>query len=228
MPLMPIRLNVGCGPTPTSGWINLDNSPSIILSRAPDFFLRLLSGVGFLNPDQLHLVHTARRSGIIRATATRLPFEPATVDVVYSSHMLEHLDRGRSRQFLLEAHRVIRPGGWLRIVVPDLERPVREYTSSGDADALIERLLLAMPKAYGRHAVVQRLVGFRGHRWMYDSRSLARLIESCGFCNVDIVEPGETHVPDPGELDLREREDESIYAEAQKPKSPGDASIIRV
>lgn len=74
-----------------------------------------------------------------------------------------------------------------------------------------------MPRERGRQRLIQRLVGFRGHRWMYDATSVMRLLESSGFADVGVVGPGETNIPDVGELDLREREEESIYAEARKP-----------
>lgn len=56
-----------------------------------------------------------------------LPFAAGDVDAVYSSHVLEHLDPGDGRALLDEARRVLRPGGVLRIVVPDLEGIARAY-----------------------------------------------------------------------------------------------------
>ena len=56
-----------------------------------------------------------------------LPFPDASVDAVYHSHMLEHLDDASARSFLLECHRILRPGGILRVVVPDLEGIARAY-----------------------------------------------------------------------------------------------------
>ena len=214
---MPARVNIGCGATPTQGWVNIDNSPSIALSRAPDFALRAVERLGFLRPEQLRVVHAAREFGIRRASATSLPFEEGTVGVIYSSHMLEHLDREEARRFLGEAHRVLQVGGRIRLVVPDLDHYVREYQREADADAFLENLLLSMPRERGRKRLIQHLVGFRGHRWMYDAASLERLLESCGFTDVAAVGSGETSIPDVGDLDLREREEESIYVEARKP-----------
>jgi SAM-dependent methyltransferase len=56
-----------------------------------------------------------------------LPFETGTVDACYSSHVLEHLRKDDARKFLSECARVLRPGGTLRIVVPNLEAMAREY-----------------------------------------------------------------------------------------------------
>jgi len=45
----------------------------------------------------------------------------------YSSHVLEHLPRSHASRFLGEIYRILRPGGEIRIVVPDLEGIVRRY-----------------------------------------------------------------------------------------------------
>ena len=56
-----------------------------------------------------------------------LPFGTEQVDACYASHVLEHLTRAQARALLLESFRVLRPGGIIRLVVPDLEAIVREY-----------------------------------------------------------------------------------------------------
>lgn len=56
-----------------------------------------------------------------------LPFEDGTVDAVYASHVLEHLDFEEGTRLLRECRRVLKPGGVVRIVVPDLEDLCRFY-----------------------------------------------------------------------------------------------------
>ena len=56
-----------------------------------------------------------------------LPFKKAEVDACYASHVLEHFTRNQARALLRECLRVLRPGGILRLAVPDLEGIVREY-----------------------------------------------------------------------------------------------------
>lgn len=72
----------------------------------------------------------------------QLPFPSATFDAVYSSHVVEHLTPLEAGNFLREIRRVVRPGGVVRIVVPDLEGIVRGYlrtleevVESGDEEA---------------------------------------------------------------------------------------------
>jgi len=141
-----------------------------------------------------------------------LPFASQSADAVYSSHMLEHLTRSEGTRFLVEAKRVLRVGGWLRIVVPDLRRLVERYLADGNTDSFLTDLLMAQE----RRGLKETLTGFRGHRWMYDAPSLTRLLESVGFEEVVQLSPGETRLPHIGELDLREREEDSIYFEARR------------
>ena len=60
-------------------------------------------------------------------------------------------------------------------------------------------------------------MGARNHAWMYDGKSLTKLLEKHGFREVTLLPAGQTTIPDPGELDLREREEETVYIEARKP-----------
>ena len=56
-----------------------------------------------------------------------IPFPDGTFDGVYHSHLLEHLDREDAALLSRDCLRVLRPGGVLRVAVPDLERIVRGY-----------------------------------------------------------------------------------------------------
>lgn len=56
-----------------------------------------------------------------------LPFASSSVTACYSSHVLEHMPRSAVDELLQECFRVLRSGGVLRLVVPDLETIVRAY-----------------------------------------------------------------------------------------------------
>ena len=58
-----------------------------------------------------------------------LPFQDGRFAIVYHSHVLEHLTQHDARRLLRECHRVLAPGGVLRVVVPDLEQKARLYLS---------------------------------------------------------------------------------------------------
>ncbi|WP_041470490.1 class I SAM-dependent methyltransferase [Chloroflexus aggregans] len=60
--------------------------------------------------------------------AKGIPFPDNSIDIVYHSHVLEHLDREIAEKFMHEVRRVLRPHGIQRIVVPDFEQLCRDYT----------------------------------------------------------------------------------------------------
>jgi len=213
-----LRVNVGCGQTPTEGWRNFDNSLSIRLSRIP-LLPELLLKLKLLKTSQHQFIEFIRANAIEYADAAKsLPFPGGSVDVLYSSHMLEHLDRDEAVGFLKEARRVLRSGGILRLAVPDLGKQVRDYIESKDADAFVTGTHLAQPRP---RTLAQRLrillVGTRHHQWMYDGESLSRLLREQGFDNPRAMQAGESGIEDPGGLDLRERAAESVYVEAENP-----------
>lgn len=56
-----------------------------------------------------------------------LPFDDGHFDAVYHSHVLEHLSPDAGRSLLTECWRVLKPGGVVRVVVPDLEQIASLY-----------------------------------------------------------------------------------------------------
>ena len=58
---------------------------------------------------------------------TGIPFPDNEFDAVYHSHLLEHLRKDFAPVFLRECFRVLKAGGTIRVVVPDLERITRAY-----------------------------------------------------------------------------------------------------
>lgn len=89
-----------------------------------------------------------------------IPFGDGVFDVVYHSHLLEHLPRPAAPGFLTECLRVLRPGGVLRVVVPDLEAMTRLYVQTleaglaGDQEAALRHdwLVVEMVDQLARHA----------------------------------------------------------------------------
>ncbi len=215
---MVLRLNIGCGDAPTAGWVNYDNSPAVRLAHSR-LLTRLLHAVGVIDAGNVAFIANCRRLGIHFANAARrIPHASGTVDVVYSSHMIEHLDRREAVGFLAECLRVLKPGGVLRLAAPDLRWSILEYMEKGRADEFVAQLQFDIDRPRGLVDGVRRLLsGGRGHHWMYDGPSLSRLVSSCGFTNAEIVPAGQTRLADPGGLDLRERAIESVYIEANRP-----------
>src|SRR5687768_18017028 len=71
------------------------------------------------------------------------------VEAVFAEHFLEHLPVDAALSFLLEAHRVLAPGGWIRLSTPNRSE---EHTSELQSRLhLVCRLLLEKKKIYTRN-----------------------------------------------------------------------------
>jgi glycosyltransferase involved in cell wall biosynthesis/predicted SAM-dependent methyltransferase len=70
-----------------------------------------------------------------------IPAVSETCDAVYHSHLLEHFSKEYAPAFLKDCHRVLKPNGIIRVVVPDLENIAKLYlfllekSLKGEADA---------------------------------------------------------------------------------------------
>lgn len=102
----------------------------------PETPLRLLNvGCGqnfhgdWINVDVVPAVPGVRRVDLEQG----LPFAERSVDACYCSHVIEHLRRDSAARALAEMYRVLRPGGVVRIVVPDLRRIAEQYLSLSTA-----------------------------------------------------------------------------------------------
>ena len=213
-----IRVNVGCGASPTPGWVNLDNSFSVRVARWP-LAVPALVRLRIIGQQSARMARVADARKIQFANATaRIPCTSSSVSAVYSSHMIEHLDRDEVRAFLAEVWRILQPGGVVRVAAPDIARLVQDYLSTGDADSFIAATHMGLNRPADIIAWMKWvLIGPRHHLWMYDGDSLAKLLREAGFADVAIMPPGKTNIAEPGDLDLEERASESVYAEAVKP-----------
>ncbi len=213
------RLNIGCGATPTPGWVNYDNSISIRLADWP-VLTSLLERFGLLSEQQKQFIYIVKQKEIRYANAVkRIPEPDHSVEVLYTCHMLEHLDRGEAALFLKEVRRVLVQNGIIRIAVPDLRFHIYNYMKDQNGDVFVENLQIARPRHGG---LIEKsktlLIGERHHLWMYDGESLCRLLLKSGFCDPRVLNAGETIIPNPGDLDLAERAPESVFVEAFNPR----------
>lgn len=200
-------LNIGCGTTVAPGWLNLDNSPNARLSKIPGARV-LLNRVGLLSNS--HLAVEWPKDLIVRGAGRTLPFRDGEIDFVYSSHLVEHLSRTDAARLLSNVLRVLKPGGVVRIVVPDLAAQARSYLSRLEANPLDA---LAAPAFL--NGIQLSKPGHRDpHLWMYDEPSLIALLEEGGFADVTLCPPGKGRTPDLDLLDIRP--EGSLHVEASK------------
>lgn len=180
----------------------------------------ILEKLGVLDSGNSEFIRKAHSLGIKYADAAkRIPLRDDSVEVIYSCHMLEHLDRDEAHSFLKEAYRVLMPHGIMRLVLPDLGKMTDEYRAQDNADLFLESIHLTekRPKAL-LSKLTHLFSGSLSHQWMYDGKSICSLLKSHHFCDPVILAPGETGIPEPDQLNLREREEEkSMYVETRKP-----------
>ncbi|MDJ0661020.1 MAG: glycosyltransferase [Crocosphaera sp.] len=122
-------------------------------------YLNLGCGSHF-HPDWTNVDFVSTQEGVMSHDLRQgIPFEDASFDVVYHSHVLEHFTQGEAERFLEECHRVLRPNGLIRVVVPNLESLARLYlkyleeASQGSTEAMAKYdwILLEMFDQVARH-----------------------------------------------------------------------------
>lgn len=142
-----------------------------------------------------------------------LPFRDESCVAVFSEHVIEHLPREAAANLLRECHRVLQPGGVLRLSTPDAERFLRSYAGDGEFlrhpgfDEPAETRLDRVNKMMREHGQ---------HLWVYDEESLALALARAGFSRVVRQEFGRSLQPRMQDIDTESRAFESIYVEAVK------------
>ena len=189
--ISPDRVNLGCGPDAPEGWLNVDGSWNAWFTHHQRL-RRVLELAGVINATNQGA--NWKMSPLVHDLSKPLPFSDNTFSAIYGSHVLEHLYRNQALALISECKRVLRPGGILRLVVPDLHAMVAEYLNSKNngssksaADNLNERLAFRSPappvgNVLSRFYAVWK--DFHSHKWMYDSDSLAHYLTVAGFREV--------------------------------------------
>ncbi len=205
-----VILNLGCGNKTCNSKevISMDWSVSLVLKR--NFFLRIILSK-FLSKERYKKINNLPNNIIVHNLRKGIPFENNSVDAVYHSHLLEHLDRSNVREFLMEVFRVLKPNGIQRIVVPDLYLLCKSYINNYEqcnlkneiserhddfVSAILEQSV--RKEAYGssKQNKIMRIIENtilgdarkRGetHQWMYDKVNLSNILKEIGFKNIKV------------------------------------------
>lgn len=119
-----LKLNLGCWAGRPKGWINTDSSINANLQKIPIVGKRisnLFNPIGYSDTNLMYM--NLNKSW---------KYSDDSVDIVYASHLFEHLSLSSARFFLTESLRVLKPGGVIRIVVRDLyERSGKHWMGRG-------------------------------------------------------------------------------------------------
>jgi SAM-dependent methyltransferase len=102
-----------------------DNHKMYLNLACGDFYV---SNENWINLDWHPHGKAVRRANLLES----LDFPSDFFDAIYTSHFLEHVPKHRVPSLLDECHRVLKPKGQIRIVLPDFENIVREYITNID------------------------------------------------------------------------------------------------
>jgi predicted SAM-dependent methyltransferase len=140
-----------------------------------------------------------------------LPFPDNSIDIIYSSHVLEHFYYSELIRILKDCQRILKPRGIMSVCVPDASIYIRGYSNLSTFDR--EKYCAYKPAVISesRMDILNYIAYMNGnHRYMFDNENLIRILSSMGFISVRIRDFDPT-------VDMEARKDESIYAMGIKP-----------
>jgi predicted SAM-dependent methyltransferase len=126
-----------------------------------------------------------------------LPFQDACFDYVFSEHVIEHFSYQQGLAMLRESHRVLRPGGRIRVSTPDLAFVMGLY---GAEKSDVQQRYIAWSTSYIAWStgafisevpvssdtfVINNFVRDWGHQFIYDEKELRASLLRAGFRDVE-------------------------------------------
>ena len=207
-----VKVNVGSGLAVVPGWINLDASLNALAAHLPTPLQRVAytaSGSRLQHSRDEYLGILKNHCFVFCDVRRGLPLPDESVDYLYASHLLEHLERAEAVALVTDARRVMKEGATFRIVVPDLAHYMALYAEGAGEEVVAGIFSSGVPGRLGRH------------RYMYDEAGLRRLAGEAGFEEVMRCAFRQGAMVDADLLD--NREDESVYLEVTKTGRGGRA-----
>ncbi len=200
-----VKINLGSSLVVTGDWINIDGSLSAFVAGWPRPLLKIIyrlasMRVQYTEAEYVRILKSHRF--LHHNLEYGIPLPAACAHYVFSSHFLEHLSKTHGEQLVHEAGRILKPGGMIRIAIPDLSQTIAAY-QSGDKVAAMDGIFAYLDLGY-----------FARHRYMYDFDMLQDLLGRAGFVAIHQCNLYEGDVPDITILDNRPG---SLIVEATKP-----------
>lgn len=179
-----LRVNIGNGPFKHEGWINLDCCISL------------------------------KKDVVACDLRRKWPLQGGSAKYIFSEHVFEHFGYpDEIGHVLRECYRVLKPGGVLRVIVPNAERYLQAYAD--DDECFIREVGGDLASKLSVINVMMRENGF--HKYAYDYDELERVLKCVGFRSVNRSSlNGSPHQGLNLDFDDAQRELVSLYAEAVK------------
>jgi predicted SAM-dependent methyltransferase len=151
-----------------------------------------------------------------------------TFDHAYSEHVLEHFPRAVGRRIVAEIHRTLRPGGVVRIAVPDLRNVIGMYVDDAFLASPTVAADVLEPTAVEARALFGDAYGTRGerlnvcmygwgHAYLYDEDDLVRLLTDVGFTDVARQRHSQSPHADLSGRETRPEMQSALIVEGTKP-----------
>jgi predicted SAM-dependent methyltransferase len=153
------------------------------------------------------------------------PFEPETFEWAFAEHFIEHLTLDETVGWLKEVHRILKPGGLVRLTTPSLAKYVEGYQDpEGRFFAEHRERLARLPnfqdgEVPSRRAwMLNQIFMFWTHAWIYDADEVRHVAVQAGFPADGVEERAyrDSAVEEVAALDLPMRSDESLYVELRR------------
>lgn len=210
------KLNLGCGPVQPNGWVNIDGSRRAWLATRFGWLDHLLVLANLLPPTEFGAL--VRVHDLLKP----LPFANNSISCIYSGELWEHFELADAVRLTHECHRVLAPGGVLRICVPDGAGFWRRFLEIYDeeiakpVDARGATRLRDYVQLYFNDIATRRIwLGSLGHthKWQFDEVQLLQLVRDAGFAGVTRMRFHESRIP---QVEQVERSD-FLIVEGVKP-----------
>jgi predicted SAM-dependent methyltransferase len=133
-----------------------------------------------LLPGWANIDFSGHKDAIHHDLTEPLPIADGSVRFIYSEHFIEHISRDQARALLAESHRVLAPGGTLRLSTPNLRALVDEYL----AGRLTEWLDVGW-RPSSPCVLLNEGLRLWEHQFVYDQEELGALLGEVGFSRIE-------------------------------------------
>ncbi|MEA2205903.1 MAG: hypothetical protein QOE77_2679 [Blastocatellia bacterium] len=142
-----------------------------------------------------------------------MPFASESCAALFGEHVIEHVPRHAAEKLVRECHRVLQPGGVLRLSTPDAGRYLRSYAGDGE---FLRHPAFPAPYETPLDRINHMMREDGQHLWVYDAESLVLLLRKAGFSAAFEKKFGESADPRMQQIDSEGRAFESLYVEGVK------------
>lgn len=133
----------------------------------------------------------------------KLPIGDNTYELVYASHVLEHIAWFNTLPALKEICRILKPGGVLEVWVPDFAKIVDSYHAGRCGDNWRKRNPRGSPWRWLNGRIFACGPEPNWHRAVFDSESLAARLEDAGFVQIERLQKPRGYDHGPINLGMR-------------------------